>query len=210
MKKVLAFGLASTVLACANPAKDKPAAVVTASRPAAATAQEGGKETTWSLLPERSRIEWTGSKVTGKHDGGFQTFSGSVRSPDGTLEKATVSLEINVDSLYSDDERLTGHLKSPDFFDVAKFPKATFASTAIRPDPSAGTHLVEGNLTLHGVTKGIAFPAKLALEGGAIRGSAEFPINRKDFGIVYPGKPDDLIRDEVVIRLTLDAPTATP
>ena len=64
---------------------------------------------------------------------------------------------------------------------------------------------VTGDLTLHGVTKTISFPAVISLDGDTLSTKSEFYINRKDFNIVYPGKPDDLIRDEVVIKFDLKA-----
>ena len=64
---------------------------------------------------------------------------------------------------------------------------------------------VTGTLDLHGVTKNISFPATIEVSDDGVRAQAEFVIKRFDFGIVYPGKADDLIRDEVVIRLDLQA-----
>ncbi len=114
---------------------------------------------------------------------------------------------MQTDSLESDSEKLTGHLESPDFFDVQKFPTSTFQSTSIL-EKSTGdaTHEITGNLTLHGVTKVITFPAKVTKAPDAVTGTAEFTINRKDFGIVYPGKPDDLIKDDVLLKLKLVFP----
>jgi polyisoprenoid-binding protein YceI len=68
------------------------------------------------------------------------------------------------------------------------------------------THTVTGNLTLHGVTKSISFPAKIAVSGDRATLDSEFFINRKDFGITYPGKANDLIRDEAVIKLAVHGP----
>jgi polyisoprenoid-binding protein YceI len=62
---------------------------------------------------------------------------------------------------------------------------------------------VTGNLELHGVTKSITFPATITVQGDAVTVKADFAINRKDFGIVYPGKPDDLIKDEVLLKLNI-------
>jgi len=97
-------------------------------------------------------------------------------------------------------------LKSPDFFDVEKFPKAKFVSTAIKAGGDNGaTHTVTGNLELHGVTKAITFPAQIKVDPDAVSVVAEFSINRKDFSIVYPGMPDDLIKDDVLLKLSLHA-----
>jgi polyisoprenoid-binding protein YceI len=95
-------------------------------------------------------------------------------------------------------------LKSPDFFDVARVPTATFRSTEIRAEGEG--HTITGDLTLHGVTKRISFPATLAVTDAQISANAEFSINRQDFGIAYPGMPDDLIRDLVVVKLSLTLP----
>ena len=64
---------------------------------------------------------------------------------------------------------------------------------------------VTGNLSLHGATKAITFPATIRMEKKKVRAKADFSINRKDFGIVYPGKPDDLIRDGVRIQFLVEA-----
>ena len=99
---------------------------------------------------------------------------------------------------------LRKHLKSPDFFDVEKFPTATFKSTAIEKTDDG--HTITGDLTLHGVTKRVSFPATVTVTDGQVTANSEFSINRNDFGIVYPGMPDDLIRDLVVIKLSRALP----
>ena len=110
--------------------------------------------------------------------------------------RASIEITIQTESLYADEEKLTKHLKSPDFFDVEKFPTATFKSTAIEKTDDG--HTITGDLTLHGVTKRVSFPATVTVTDGQVTANSEFSINRKDFGIVYPGMPDDLIRDLVV------------
>lgn len=122
--------------------------------------------------------------------------------PDGDLTKAQVKVELDTASITTDTERLTGHLKSDAFFDVTKFPKSTFTSTAIKAGGDKGaTHTVTGNLELHGVTKSITFPATIKVVGEGIEVDSEFAINRKDFQLTYPGKPDDLIKDDVLLKL---------
>ena len=200
---LLALGIA----ACdANPAKGK--AQATASEPVvAAAAPTSAAKYTFSAAD--SRFDFVGAKVTRKHNGSFQSFTGTVNLVDGDPTKSSVTAEVSVASLKTDEEKLTGHLKSPDFLDVAKFPKATFTSTAIRAGGENGaTHTVTGNLQLHGVTKSITFPATVKTSGDAVDVDAEFAINRKDFGVVYPGMPDDLIKDDVLLKLHLHATKA--
>jgi polyisoprenoid-binding protein YceI len=153
-----------------------------------------------------SKVEFVGAKVTGKHDGSFGAFTGTVDVVDNAIEKSTVRVEIGAATLVVDAEKLTAHLKSPDFFDVAQYPQVRFRSTAITAGGADGaSHTVTGNLELHGVTKAITFPANLRLTPTGAEGDASFGINRKDWNIVYPGMPDDLIKDEVLIKLTIRA-----
>jgi polyisoprenoid-binding protein YceI len=200
----LVLAVTLTLAACDNgPAKGK-APVATAEPVAAAAAPASAAKYTFSNA--NSKIDFVGAKVTGKHDGSFQTFTGNVSVVDNNPEKSSVSTEIDVASLKSDNEKLTGHLKTPDLLDVAKFPKATFASTSIKSGGEKGaTHTVTGNFQLHGVTKSISFPATIKIKGDAVDVDAEFAINRKDFGIVYPGMPDDLIKDDVLLKLQVRA-----
>ena len=190
------------VASCSNPASDKPRAVTSDAAPAAAPAVAGEK---YVITPENSDIEFIGAKVTGKHNGSFEKFSGEIIYA-GQPEKSHVRITIDIDSITTDDAKLTAHLKTPDFFDVAKFPQATFESTEITPGGEGGaTHTIKGNLTLHGVTKSITFPAKIAVAPDAITVDATFAINRKDFGINYAGASDNLIRDDVVLTLRVRA-----
>jgi polyisoprenoid-binding protein YceI len=164
--------------------------------------------TALAITPANTKIEFIGSKVTGSHNGSFKSFTGAYEPAGDKVEAGNIKAEIDMNSTVSDNEKLTGHLKSPDFFDVAKFPKATFETTAIKPgadDPKAkdATHTVTGDLTLHGITKSISFPAKISGGADSLNLDSEFSINRKDFGISYAGKPDDLIRDGVVLKLSI-------
>ncbi len=179
-------------------------AVPTAEAPAAAA--PSGVETL-QADPAASSVGFTGSKLTGSHDGTFTRFTATVGLVGGKAEGSSVSVDIDMASLAIEPERLRGHLLSPDLFDAAQFARATFASSAIVPATAPGaTHTVTGNLTLHGVTKSVAFPATIRVADDAVEARAEFTLNRRDFGIIYPGMPDDLIRDEVPLRLQLRAP----
>ncbi len=214
-----AIGILSLSLflaACADPATNKPKAQTTASSTTTATSSTANttgsttemKGTALPISPESSKVEFTGSKVTGKHDGGFKAFTGTIDLVNNKPEESKVSVDIDTNSIFSDDEKLTGHLKSADFFEVEKYPKATFVSTKIVSDAAkgVGVYTVTGDFDLHGQKKSITFPAKITMSDAEVAVDAEFSINRKDFGIIYAGKTDDLIRDDVVIRLNLKSP----
>ena len=189
--------------ACSNPAAEKTKAVTgeatkTAS-PVAAASQK------FLITPQNSKIEFIGAKVTGHHNGSFGDFSGQIDYT-GNVETSRVSINIKTDSISTDTPDLTKHLKTADFFDVAKFPEATFVSTAIKAGGEKGaSHTVTGNLTLHGVTKSITFPATITVTPDAATIESSFSINRKDFGINYAGAADNLIRDDVALTLHIRA-----
>jgi polyisoprenoid-binding protein YceI len=199
--------------ACPDPAKDKPKADVAAApaapKPAAPKPSEPptlpGAQ--YRFSEAGSTLGWVGAKVTASHPGSFQKFSGAIGLVDNDVQKSAVFVSIDAASITTDDSpKLLTHLKGPDFFDVEKYPSATFTSTAIRPaGEGSATHKVTGTLDLHGVQKSITFPATISATADAVTVKAEFSINRKDFNIVYPGKPDDLIRDEVLLKLDITA-----
>lgn len=194
----------------ANPADNVPAAGVSntpaatsSATPSATGTPEAAVQGTVYTLSPGTEVGFVGSKVTGSHDGGFKKVTGTVTVPDGAIESSAVSIEIDMTSVFSDDEKLTGHLKDEDFFAVDKFPQATFKSTGISKTDAG--YDVSGELTLRGVTKAISFPAQIELSDGKLTVKSEFSINRTDFDIVYKGKADNLIREEVVIKFDLSA-----
>jgi len=198
---LLSLLAATLIVGCGNPADGVQEANVSApsSGGPAPVAVEGA--TAFTVNAE-STIDFTGSKITGSHSGGFSTFTGAIYVADGKIV-APSKIEIDMESTWSDSDRLTGHLTNSDFFDVPTFPTSSFALTSIEETPEG--HNVSGDLTLHGVTKNISFAAKVGVSDSLVTLSAEFFIKRYDFDIVFKGKPDDLIRDEVVIKLDIKA-----
>lgn len=154
------------------------------------------------VLTGDSVIGFEGYKVTGSHIGGFGAFDGEVTVPAEGIDAAKIDVTIDMDSTYSDDPGLTTKLKGPDFFDVERFPEARFVSTGI--DKTDDGYTVTGDLTLHGVTQNISFPAQITVDREKLVAEAEFTINRMDFGIEYQGMADDLIKEKVVIRLDVE------
>ena len=204
------------VVGCADPAENVPKATVSTNgaataeagatgeagkAAAAAASNPGAAAKAYVITPENSKVEFTGSKVTGKHDGGFKELAGEVHVAGNAVQHAKVTIQ--TDSIYSDNNRLTGHLKSPDFFDTAKYPTAVFETTSI--SGSGADAKVTGKLTMHGETKEISFQANIEVKDDAVTVKAEFSINRHDFNMKYSGKADDLIRELVVLRLDVKA-----
>lgn len=190
--------LAAALISCDNPADRTISAELSEAK---STLLGTGTKYTFS---KQSTLGFTGSKVTGSHEGGFNQFSGHFTMNDGGTAPASGLITIEMASVYTDDDMLTEHLKSADFFEVAKFPTATFTLTDIH-ETGDQTFKLSGNFNLHGVTQNITFPARGWKDDDRLMVQAEFDINRKDFGIIYAGKTDDLIRDEVIIRFDLEA-----
>jgi polyisoprenoid-binding protein YceI len=164
----------------------------------------GGDKYRAPARAEGSKIEFVGTKPEGKHDGAFKSFSVSITpipTKDDDFAKCKIDVDIDTYSLWADDPKLTAHLKSPDFFEVQKYPKAKFVSSSIEAEKSGdNTHKITGDLTLHGKTKTITIPAKVAVTPEAVTIHSQFTINRRDFGISY-GKGK--IHDDVTIKAEL-------
>jgi polyisoprenoid-binding protein YceI len=194
------LSLCLAVTGCSDPANTVPKSSGSSPQPATPpSATPAGR--LYTIRPE-SKVGFVGSKVTGSHNGGFTNVTGSFTVSGGKIV-GSPEIVIDMKSTWADNARLSGHLKSPDFFDVEKYPTSTFTATSVDPADPQGK--IVGNLTLHGVTKSITFPAAIQVADEAVTVKAQFAINRKDFNISYAGKADDLIRDNVIIKLDVRA-----
>ena len=119
--------------------------------------------------------------------GRFNDFSGSLVVDDANLSAAKVEITAKLDSVDSNDAKRDQHLKSPDFFNVAQFPSMTFKSTSVTKDGSA--YAVNGNFTLHRVTKALTLTMQKTGEGDDPWGNhrigfeGQFSFKRADFGM---------------------------
>ena len=148
-----------------------------------------------------SRIQFVGSKPGGSPTGGFGAFTGLFNAGTGQL-----SLTIDMTSVHTDDQKLTGHLMSVDFFDVRSFPTASFKSTQIlKQQNGTATHLVIGDLTLHGKTQQIQIPCTIQWQEKSLVTTGTVTLNRSAFGINYGAGE---ISDEVPVTFQLLAAPA--
>ncbi|MEQ8279770.1 MAG: YceI family protein [Deltaproteobacteria bacterium] len=147
---------------------------------------------TWALDTSHSHVGFSVAHlVVTKAKGQFNKFSGTVQIDDKDITKSTVNVEIDAASIDTNDEKRDGHLKSPDFFNVAKHPKLTFVSTKVKK-AGKGKLTVLGNLTIAGTTKPVTLtvegPSKAVKDpwGNTRRAlSATTKINREDFGMTW-------------------------
>jgi polyisoprenoid-binding protein YceI len=185
----------------------------------------------WKVDPGSSTIKWIGTKVSSYHSGNIKISDGSLQVKDGAITGGKITMDMKSmdvtgpkDADSKGNTKLEGHLHSGDFFDVEKYPTAIFEITGVTPttatvtdvdDPRQAeineyrvanpTHMISGNLTIKDVTKNIEFPAKITMTDNEINAIAKFNIDRRVWNITYPGSPDDLIKNEVHLGISLKA-----
>ncbi|MCR9083124.1 MAG: YceI family protein, partial [Cyclobacteriaceae bacterium] len=171
---------------------------------------------TLNLDMDATTISWRGYKPAGQHFGKIPATEGSlvVTGDEITGGKFTFDITgLKIEDLEEGSEnygKLWGHLQSPDFFDAANHPTATFEITGIEPfaagdviadmeqfetdntpmaaselSPETPTHWISGNLTMRGTSKNIKFPAAVAMENGVVTAKAGFNIDRTEWGLSY-------------------------
>jgi polyisoprenoid-binding protein YceI len=162
-----------------------------------------------TLSPENTKIQFTGTHSPPKQPdprvGGFAKFTGEAKVDAEAKKLESVTVDIDTTSLFTPIPKLTNHLQTEDFFDVRKYPAAKFESTEITAGESGQT-TIKGNLTLHGQTKEISFPATVKVSDKGLTLKSDFDISRAEFGI---GKPEG-IEDNVALSIAIGEKTAAP
>ncbi len=152
----------------------------------------------FKLTGDNTTVKFLGTKKDGKHHGGFPKLAGTF-SVDGDVTKSTLAVTLDVNSITTDTPKLTAHLKSPDFFDAKRFPEARFVSKSIKA--GADGYVVSGDLTMHGVTHALSFPAKINVANGGLTVSSQFDLNRHEWGISYgKGNVNDLVKMTLEVK----------
>ncbi len=184
---------------------------------------EGGAQVvqgnTYSVNPGSSQILWTGSKLVGdSHTGTLDVKDGRLAVANNELVAGEFTIDMASLTVTDLDEnsgkgKLEGHLKNEDFFEVAKYPDATFTITQVQPatgNPNV-THNLTGNLTMKGQTKSVTIPANVVITDEMISAvTPAFAINRNDWGVKYGSGlsgavGDNVISDDVKLVINLKA-----
>ena len=147
--------------------------------------------TTWTIDPAHSHVEFAVKHLMiSTVKGRFGIVQGTIRTNDADAAQAQVDVEIDADSIDTRQEQRDAHLKSADFFDVAKFPKLTFKSTRLH-DADGDAFKLTGDLTIHGVTRAVTLDVVSEGRGkdpwGGERSgfSATGKIKRSEFGLTW-------------------------
>lgn len=170
---------------------------------------------------DESKIKWIGKKPTGEHTGHLKLREGTLQITNNEVNGGSFVLDMNsITNIDLKDEKsnnkLVTHLKSPDFFDVQKFPTAKFVVTKVdRINNGArierkATHRIEGDLTMKGITKKVSFDASInVLNGKYTANTSPFTIDRTDWGVNYQSKSimaglrDEFINDDMTVAIEL-------
>ena len=155
---------------------------------------------------DNSSVSWEGAKLAGTHTGEIPVSAGKLMVAGGNLVGGEFQMDIN--GLTNTDmpaeeggDKLVGHLKSADFFDVEKYPFATFKLLQVQPvtGEEGVTHNLSGNLTLKGETRSVTLPAKVSVTDDAITATTpKFTIDRNDWGMTYGNSTLGLAQDKVI------------
>ncbi|MBW1758658.1 MAG: YceI family protein [Deltaproteobacteria bacterium] len=154
-----------------------------------------------------STVSFTAETVIFDVDGEFGEYNVEIEGDPAKPATVKVKASIGVASINTQNAKRDKHLKSPDFFDVEKYPTITFASTSVRS--KGGQLLVKGNLTMHGTTKQVTLPFKVAKgKNGAGMDTttykAKLTLDRNDYGIGTDSIAAKIsLEDEVSLKLVI-------
>ncbi|MCC2678352.1 MAG: YceI-like family protein [Pseudobdellovibrio sp.] len=144
------------------------------------------------------------TKIPGK----FGVFEGSIDLNEKDPTKSKIDFTVDVSSINTNVQQRDDHLRSPDFFDAKKYPKATFKSTSIKK--AGKNYKLEGDLTIRDVTKKVVFDSQsLGKVADPVMKTDKYvfygktQINRKDFGVNYG--PNEIVGDKVMLVVSLEA-----
>ena len=164
----------------------------------------------YTVNTAESSIKWKGFKPTGSHVGSIDLESGTFTAIDGKIDSGTFTITMGSLKDAEGSAKLEGHLKSPDFFDVEKFPKAIFEITGI--EKSEGKTMLSGNLTLKEKTNNVTFPVSVSTANDTLTLSSEtFTIDRSKWDVKYGSKSffdnlgDKFINDDIEITISVKA-----
>jgi polyisoprenoid-binding protein YceI len=179
----------------------------------AAFVQSAAANETYQFNQTGSTIGFRVNQFFNATRGKFTQFSGSIDLDRQHPERSSVSARIQVSSIDTRIKKRDDHLRSPEFFNVAKFPEITFKSRSVKQTgPQSGD--IAGDLTMHGVTRPITLRVKLAtpLTGEASLQRTRWevttePLKRRDFGLMFSGATETVsgISQDVAISIEIEA-----
>jgi len=176
-----------------------------------------GKEATYKVDTQQSKLVWTAKKVTGEHTGTAPISNGALALENGKLKGGSFDIDLKALTVIDltdsgHNGKLVGHLKSDDFFAVEKHPTAKFVIASATPTGD-GKYDVAGKLTIKGITNDVTFPAQIKTDNGKLTATANITVDRTKYDIKFRSKNyfenlgDKTIYDDFTLDVTL---VATP
>ncbi|HUX96222.1 MAG TPA: YceI family protein [Bacteroidales bacterium] len=156
----------------------------------------------------KSKLEWLGEKVTGKHDGSINLQSGWLTLKDNKIQDGEFIIDMKSITCYENNDKLVSHLKSDDFFSVEKYPVTTLVITG-SSSFEKGTATVNGNLTIKGITNPIEFKAAYQKKDDGNWYFANIVVDRTKYNVRYGSGSffdnlgDKTIYDEFKLKVSL-------
>jgi len=156
----------------------------------------------------KTKLEWLGEKVTGKHEGGINLQSGWISWKDNKIQSGEFVIDMTSITSFENLDKLVGHLKSDDFFGVEKFPTSKLVITESTPFDK-GTATVKGTLTIKGVTNPVEFKAAYQKKDDGTWFFANIVIDRTKYNVRYGSGSffdnlgDKTIYDEFKLKVSL-------
>jgi polyisoprenoid-binding protein YceI len=186
--------------------------VITLTAASTETAIPGYEAATWNIDPVHSEVGFSvRHMMVSKVRGRFTNFSGQLVTAEDPAQ-SSVTAEIDLKSINTGNEQRDEHIRSADFFEVEKYPTMTYQSTGIRVED--GEYVLDGDLTLKGVTKNV--PLHLELNGfgpdpyGGVRAgfTATGELNRGDFNVSFNAPMANggvVVSDKITLHLEIEA-----
>jgi len=165
---------------------------------------------TYTIDSVHSSVGFTIRHLVSNFSSSFTKVSGMIAYDPAAVEKSSVEATIDIGSIATANEKRDNHLKSPDFFDVAKFPTASFKSKAWKKT-GENTFDVTGDLTIKDVTKEVVLKTTLIGTGPGMGGatltgwSATTTLKKADFGLAGPAMLGAVLGDEVAVAISVEA-----
>lgn len=172
----------------------------------------------WGIDKAHSMVQFKIRHLMANVTAGFNDFDAAINIDRANPANSSVEFTIQATSVDTGNENRDNHLRSPDFFDVAKYPTISFKSTSVKPK-SKNEFDVTGDLTIHGVTKRVTLPVTFLGFGRDPRGNEkggfeiETTLNRKDYNIVWNRSIDEggvLLGDDVKVTIDLEVGKKAP
>ncbi len=173
-------------------------------------------QTTANVDLKKSNVKWEGKKVTGSHNGNVSLKSGKLLHKNGAITGGEFVIDMNTITCTDIENpdynnKLVGHLKNEDFFDVSKYPTANLVITKVAKakNQNLATHVFTVNLTIKGVTQSMKIPAKVSYSNGKISATSSFTVDRSLYGVKYGSETffgslgDKAIKNEMNFDVTV-------